>query len=427
MRRASGRRVPVFVAAVALAAIAVVMCLTHDAGRDYANPPPGCAYWWETCDDSAPAIDALAHGHVGRFFDVQPWAGPLSLVLRAPVVALVDAAGGGVDARYRWGALACMLAAVGLALVLAREALACGRPPWLAGLVALACVFNPASQATLFWGHPEEVLTGALVVGSVLLALRDRMTAAGILLGLAIASKGWALLTLPALVALAGRRRLVPLGVATALAAGVLIAPMAIGSPDRFGEVAKEVGRLGTRPGTLSSTNLPWRVSHQQDFTYTAPLPGGRRAVFADRRAVLPEPVARALRAVILGLAVALALLWARSGASRRPETVLLLIALVLMARAVLDPGNHSYYHAAPLMALLAYETLAARAFPFLSAGFIVLIEAMSRVVPHLTGEGEINLAYLAWAVPFIAWLVTRLASIESRAHGSRPQVDPAH
>jgi ABC-type dipeptide/oligopeptide/nickel transport system permease component len=90
-------------------AVAAAMALTSQRGLDYSNPPPGCAFTWKTCDDPAPALGPLGDLHLGDFFEQQPFMGPLTLIARAPAVAIAEAAGGGVTAQYRWGALVCLL------------------------------------------------------------------------------------------------------------------------------------------------------------------------------------------------------------------------------------------------------------------------------------------------------------------------------
>src|SRR2546421_338648 len=79
-------------------------------------------------------------------------------------------------------------------LVLAREMERRGRSWWIRLVVAGLCVVNPVTFKALWWGHPEEVLGAALCVGAVLAAGRGRTGTGGLLLGLAIATKQWALL-----------------------------------------------------------------------------------------------------------------------------------------------------------------------------------------------------------------------------------------
>ena len=84
------------------------------------------------------------------------------------------------------------------------------------------CAANPITLRALDIGHPEELLGAALCAGAVLAAVRGRSTLAGVLLGLAVANKAWALLAVgPVLLALqADRRR------ALAIAGGIAVAFM---------------------------------------------------------------------------------------------------------------------------------------------------------------------------------------------------------
>ena len=74
-----------------------------------------------------------------------------------------------------------------------------GRPAALGGLDAhqvaalCLCALNPLTLHALEFGHPEELLGAVLCVWAVLLAQRGRAVSAGIVLGLAIANKEWAL------------------------------------------------------------------------------------------------------------------------------------------------------------------------------------------------------------------------------------------
>ncbi len=56
---------------------------------------------------------------------------------------------------------------------------------------------------------------------------------------------------------------------------------------------------------------------------------------------------------------------WLRRGAyRRRPHDALLLLALVLVLRCVLDPWNISYYSLPCLFAIVSWEALSAQAAP---------------------------------------------------------------
>src|ERR687885_769394 len=61
-----------------------------------------------------------------------------------------------------------------------------------AAMVLLLCAANPITWRAFEMGHPEELLGGVLCVGAVLAATGRRPGCAGLLLGLAIANKAWA-------------------------------------------------------------------------------------------------------------------------------------------------------------------------------------------------------------------------------------------
>jgi alpha-1,6-mannosyltransferase len=404
------------------------MALSSEKGRDYNNPPPGCAFTWKTCDDPGPAIDALSHGRLNDFFDLQPFLGPVTIVARAPVVAAVRSAGGDVTAQYRWGALVCLLAAVALGIWLALIAARRGLPFWVQGLIAVGAVLNPVTFATLKWGHPEEVVTAAFAVAALICASRRRPLAAGILLGLAIGAKAWALIAIPALLLVlepaALRRGLAAVVITT----GVLMAPMALGSPTRFHEVTTEVGKLGSQLGTETPANLMWPVATVKAVNVPVHLDDGRDVRLVGRAAKLPVAVARAARLVVFAAALLFAFLWWRRGGAARPESVLLLLALTLLVRGLFDPSNHSYYHAGPLLALLGYETLTRRAFPFATAAFMALFELTNRIAGHFQSFEANNRIYLAWAVPFAiykGWELLSHQSWNSSASSSRSETSP--
>jgi hypothetical protein len=60
--------------------------------------------------DAGPGIHALLHGGWTEL-SAQPLMGPVSLVVRAPLVALVQALGGDDLMAYRVGAIPCLFAA----------------------------------------------------------------------------------------------------------------------------------------------------------------------------------------------------------------------------------------------------------------------------------------------------------------------------
>ena len=78
--------------------------------------------------------------------------------------------------------------------MLAARLLARGAGRGTVAIVVGLCAANPITLRALDIGHPEELLGAVLCAGAVLAAVRGRATLAGVLLGLAVANKAWALL-----------------------------------------------------------------------------------------------------------------------------------------------------------------------------------------------------------------------------------------
>ena len=78
-------------------------------------------------DNAAPALTALAHGHLAAMGRSQPLMGLTSILLRAPLVAIADALHGNPRLAYGLGCLACFLPAAALVAWLARRAVSPGQ------------------------------------------------------------------------------------------------------------------------------------------------------------------------------------------------------------------------------------------------------------------------------------------------------------
>jgi hypothetical protein len=355
---------------------------------------PGLDYF----GDASGAIDALVRRDLDGFFAAQPMMGSFSLLLRAPFVATVFHSS--LDTVYFAGVLPCLLATVVLGLVLARQVAERGQPAAVQGLVAGLAVINPITFRALHWGHPEELLCAALCVGAVLAALRERELLAGVLLGLAIATKQWALIAvLPALLA-APRRQLVLLAIAGAIAIAFYL-PGLIANGDQFG-VATEAA-AGQATGGASTT--PWSLWW--------PLAGIGDSAFGERY-LAPAWVGMLSHPLIVLLPIPLAaLLWRRH--DRRADDALLLLALLFLLRCLLDTWNNDYYHAPFFLSLLAWETVRRPGVPRLSLAVAVLLGLsfwpdQSRIFADSLDNAPLLFAfYAAWAIPLAALLAVAL------------------
>jgi hypothetical protein len=268
------------------------------------------------------------------------------------------------------------------------------------GTALALCVANPVTLRALEIGHPEELLGGVLCVVAVLAACSGRATLAGLVLGVAIASKSWALVAVaPVLVALPAHRwrALLVAGAAAAL----ILAPLVVAGFHHFVSTNHGASTTGT---IFHPTQVWWftgslgRVAHDSHghvrLGYRYP-PSWLGAI--------PHPL-------IVALSVPMALLWWRrrkAAASRRD--VLLLLALVLLARCVLDPWNNVYYALPFLLALLCCEALVLRTAPVLTLASSAAFWAIFQWMPeHLSPDVE-SLAYLAWVLPLGVGLAVRL------------------
>lgn len=348
--------------------------------------------------EAEPAIDALRAGDLGGFLARLPAYGG-SLILRAPFVLAGELAGGGATAAFRLAALPCLLAAAAFGVALfARQA----RPvdAWLTLVVATA---NPVTLRALEVGHPEELLGGVLCAAAVLVALRGRPGWAGVLLGLAIGNKAWGVLAVgPVLVALQGpAARRAALAAAGAVAA-VLVVPGLLAAPYA----------AATPTGTTGAIFQPWQAWWflGDPDVVVRDMVGGVKEGYRGAPAWL-SPIPRPL---IVLLAVPLTVMVALRP-RRAPADALLLLALLLFLRCLLDPWNTTYYVLPAILALLAWEAVDGRP-PFgalmLTALTMVTTDVLvTRVSPDVQAA-----AYLAWAAPVAGLLALRLFA-PRRAH----------
>jgi hypothetical protein len=362
--------------------------------------------------EAKPAFDALTNGHVLEFLRLAPAYGG-SLVERAPFALLPGLWGGGELALYRMVALPCLLACAALGVWLVAQLRAAERPTLSRAVVLGICVANPLTLQALELGHPEELLGGALCVAAVLLAARDRPLWAGLALGLAIANKEWALLAVgPVLLALPSRRALCMLS-AGAVAA-IILAPLALVGSSGF--VASTRGAAAPPSTIFQPWQAFWFLGHHGPVVrglFGAIKPGYRTA---------PGWVGSVSHPLVVAVAVPLtALAWRRG---RRKADALLLLALLLLLRCVLDTWDTGYYMLPFVLALLAWESLGAQRRPaVLTLSSTVLAWVSFLWLPeHFSADAQAGF-FLAWTTPLIVWLAMRLYAPELTqrlTHGAR-------
>jgi hypothetical protein len=349
--------------------------------------------------EAEPSLQALRAGDVIEFLSLAPAYGG-SLVLRAPFALLPDLWGGGDHALFRSVAAPCLLAGVVLAVVLWRRARSLGRPGLTCWLVLALVAGNPLTLRALEIGHPEELLGGVLCVGAALAAGRDRAVLAGVLLGLAVANKPWAVLAVVPVLAIQ-RTGWLKLLAAAGVACAVVMTPLALagGAVDHATAVARNAGDIFQ----------PWQVwwylgeaGHVVVGNF-GEKPGYR--VPPEWLTGIAHPVL-----VVVPAVVSLALLPRVRRGSWHDGVLLLAFALLL--RCVLDPWNISYYSIPFLLALVTWELHARSRPPVVSLAatllsWLTLVWLTTRVHPDVQCA-----AYLAWTLPLAALMGSRLVAI---------------
>jgi hypothetical protein len=374
-------------------------------------------YGWNDYDTEArAAVDALVQGHLTSFFQLAPIYGG-SLLERAPFALAPSLWGGGDLAVYRMLALPCMLAAAVLGLWLVAQMRPRHAEPLALAVTLGLFVANPLTLAALELGHPDELLGAALCVAAVLLAAHGRWQWAALALGAAIANKQWAVLAIgPVLVALPGKR-LACMTLAGSLALAML-APFALLGGSAFS------ANLRSAASPTSAIFQPWQVwwflGHHGDVVrgaFGAVKPGYRTA---------PAWLGQMSHVLIVALAVPLTipvLLSARSGGKRRPDprpsagrlaggtevNALLLLALLLLLRCMLDTWDVVYYALPFVLALCAWETAISRRPPVLALTSAVAVWAGWRWLPGFASADAQAAFFIAWTVPLTIGLARAL------------------
>jgi hypothetical protein len=332
--------------------------------------------------DAGPAIDALADGRVNYALGHQPLMGSVSVLLRSPVVALVKLGGGSELLRYRAGVFLCLVPAGLLGALLGQAWRNSWRPEIVRALIVLLAVANPASQNAAVIGHPEEALGAALCIGAVVLAYRGRVLLAAVALGLALATKQWAVLAVaPTLVAAPSGTRL-RLAIRAGALATILTAPLVIGNTAEFIRVSHSAA---TGALTVPNFDTWW-------FLIANPL---------------PHWVSESTHpAIVLASAPIALLVWRRSG---ERSDAFALCALLFLVRCVFDPIDYEYYHLPLLLALLTWETLSQRALPYATLLTAAAMLVTFRYLYPVAGNGTTSVVYLALTVGLAIYLLRAL------------------
>ncbi len=390
--------------------------------------------WSDYEVEALPSLNALTHGHVLEFLRLAPAYGG-SLIERAPFALTPGLWGGGELAVYRMMALPCLLAAVVLAVWLCSRLRAMKMPVLWRAVAVGVCVANPITLAALEQGHPEELLGVCLCVGAVLVALRGRAVWAGVFLGLAIANKEWALLAVgPVWLALAPARAAEPGGrgrfrrdwrmwptivcaATTAVVAGLILAPLMLVPGGGF------AASTGSVASSHSDIFQPWQAwwffgwhGSMVHGLFNAPKPGFRHGPGWVN--LVSHPLVVAVGFALAGAVWLQRLVRERADAAptagalpgnparRRVRDVLLLLALALLLRCLLDSWDTSYYLLPCSIAMVVWETIGERRAPVLTiAGLIAPWVLLGQLTERgLSPDGQSAL-FLAWTLPLVAYL----------------------
>lgn len=367
--------------------------------------------------EARPAVDALLAGHGIQFFQLSPIYGA-SLLLRAPFMLSTKLWHGGDTAVYIASAVPCIVATALLGLWLGAQMRKRACSLLASAVAVVVCVANPLAVPALQLGHPEDLLGAVLCIAAVLCALSDRPIWAAVLVGIAIPNKEWALLAVgPVLVALP-RGRLRALLTISAVA-GALLAPQAIRASSGF---VAQASAAGLNTGSIFQPwQLWWFLGSRGHVIYN--VIGGYR--------IPPGWITNLGHTLVIVLMPPLSVLYARLRRTRgrgRPHDVLLLLALLLALRCVLDPWDISYYSLPCLLALLTWEALSFDRPPALA----VAASFAAWLVFRETGTGALNLspdaqalAFTFVSVPAVMWLAGAVYAPGVLAQiGRRPRTD---
>ena len=379
-------RLTLVAALCAIAATSTVLAFANTSSGDYPR-------------DAAPAMNSLLDGDVSAALAEQPLMGSFSLIVRLPFAALARATGGDDLRIYQLGTIPCLISVGLLGLALAGLMRRRGQPPAACAAAAILCLVNPLTWEAIRLGHPEELLGGALCVGAVLAALRGRTLASAVMLGLALATKQWAVIAVLPVLAAAPTRRVRLFAVSTGIAL-LLTVPLMLGNPSSFSGATDKAAWAGER---VHPFNAVWPLASPEDRVIAV---GDEQSVVTVR--VIPNWLARALHPLIVLLAIPFTALWWRSR-RRTPDDALALLALLFLLRCLLDPVDNAYYHVPFLLALVAWEGLTRHGPPVVSLLSAAAIYYTIYKAGWTEDVAARNALYLLSTVPVALWLAVRL------------------
>ena len=375
------RRVETAAMGAAGAAAAIFLAFQPHSTADYAR-------------DAGPSLHPLIHGNFTAAFAHQPAMGWFAILFRAPAVFF--ARHGSSLVEYRVGSVPCILVVAALAVWLAANMRRNKATLLATALVLALAVLGPMNWHAVADGHPEEILGAALCVAAVIAAAGGRSPiGAGILLGLALGTKQWAILAAgPALLA-APRGRAQIAALAIAIGGGFAVLPTLAGSHHAL-TTAHDLSLANT---FVQPASIWWPLGHVQHI----PAAGWTVEVHS-----LPRWLANLTHPLIVALGVVLPLARVRRRPASR-ETALTLLALLFLLRCMLDPMTVGYYHVPLLISLLALEALHRRGLPLLTLISSAVLWVLVAHIPWGLEPAKVATIYLAWALPLACYLALKV------------------
>ena len=391
--RARGLWLPALVAA-ACGAVLVALGMLSPAFSDFEL-------------EAEPSLHALREGDIDGFLALAPVYGG-SLIMRAPFAILPNLWGGGDLALFRSMAVPCLLAGAIFAVFLWRRGRKLGQSAVTCWIALLLGAGNPLTLRGLESGHPEELLGGVLCVAAALAAGARRPLLAGVLLGLALANKQWAVFAVVPLLAILPDRRPRMLAAAGATCLLVMLPLLLAGGAVETTKAVAQDGGFIFQPWQI------WWFLGEHGETVT-----GIYGSYPDHRN-LPAWLAGHERQLVVAIVLGASLMLLPRVRRRGWPDGLLLLAFALQLRCLVDTWNVSYYAVPVVIALATWEIHAFKRPPVLSLA--VTLCAWFTLVwlpPHVLPDVQ-ALAYLAWSIPFTGLLAARLI------WGERLRLEPA-
>jgi hypothetical protein len=267
---------------------------------------------------------------------------------------------------------------------------------------------NPLTLRALEIGHPEELFGGVLCVAAALAAGARRPLLAGVLLGLALANKQWAVIAVVPLLAILPERRPRMLAAAGATCLLVMLPLLLDGSAVETAKVVAQDGGLIFQPWQI------WWFLGEHGETVT-----GIFGSYPDHRNI-PTWLAGHERQLVAAIVLGSSLMLLPRVRRRGWPNGLLLLAFAFQVRCLVDTWNVSYYAVPLVIALVTWELHAFKRPPVLSLAVTLCAWFTLVWLPPYALPDVQALAYLAWSIPLTGLLAARLI------WGERLRLEPA-